>query len=92
MNMPQACLGAESHAFPIDLWLMTTEINKNSPLTSWLLTIGGTTLHKEQEQSTQTFGLSTLQQQSSWLFNSVSRRNMSEYSYGKSGFVEFSLI
>lgn len=86
MNMPRACLGAESHAFPIDLWLMTTEINKN------LLTIGGTTLHKEQEQSTQAFGLPTLQQQSSWLFNSVSRRNMSEYSYGKSRFVEFSLI
>lgn len=86
MNMPQACLGAEFHAFPIELWLMTTEINKN------LLTIGGTTLHKEQEQSTQTFGLPTLQQQSSWLFNSVSRRNMSEYSYGKSRFVEFSLI
>lgn len=92
MHMPQACLRAESHAFPIDFWLTSTEINKNSPLTSWLLMIGGTTLHKEQEQTMQSFGLPTVQQQSSWLFNSGYRRNRSEYSYVKSSFVELSLI
>lgn len=61
MNMSQACLGAESHAFSIDFRLTSTEINKNSPLTSWLLMIGGTTLHKEQEQTMQRFGLPRVQ-------------------------------
>jgi len=36
MNMLQACFGAESHAFSIDLQLTSPEINGNSPFTSWL--------------------------------------------------------
>lgn len=66
MNMPQACFGAESHAFSIDFWLTSPEVNGNSPLTSWLqvciLRTGGTMLLCEQQgQPTQTFGLVTVQ-------------------------------